>query len=167
MGGGLPAGVFAGKAEIMELTSPIGAKLPYERLFHSGTFNGCPVALAAGLATIEVLEKTGTYEHIDGVAEEVKRCLNDAFEDYKIAGQATGLGSMFQCLFTSQKQIRNYRDTAKADDQKRVNFDLELMNSGVYVRPGKPFYTSLAHTKGDVEKTSDAIQEAVKTVEHT
>lgn len=164
VGGGLPAGIFAGKAEIMQVASPVGAKLPYERLFHSGTFNGCPVVLAAGLATIEVLEKTGTYKHIDGVAEEVKKCMNDVFQDYKIAAQAIGVSSMFQCLFTSQKRIRNYRDTAKADAQKRVNFDLELINNGVYVRPGKPFYTSLAHTKTDLEKTFEAVKEATKTV---
>jgi len=164
VGGGLPAGIFAGKAKIMQVASLVGAKLPYERLFHSGTFNGCPVVLAAGLATIEVLEKTGTYEHIDDVAEEVKKCMNDIFEDYKIAAQAIGIGSMFQCLFTLQKQIRNYRDTAEADAQKRVNFDLELINNGVYVRPSKPFYTSLAHTKADLEKTFEAIMKAAETV---
>ncbi|NIR86190.1 aminotransferase class III-fold pyridoxal phosphate-dependent enzyme [Candidatus Bathyarchaeota archaeon] len=164
VGGGLPAGVFAGKAEIMAVMSPVGSKHPYDHLFHSGTFSGCPTVLAAGLATIEVLEKPGVYNHINWVAEEVKKCMNNVFEDYNIAAQATGVGSMFQCLFTSQKQIRNYRDTAKADAQKRVNFDLELINRGVYVRPGKPFYTSLAHTKADLNKTFDAIKEAIKTV---
>jgi len=164
VGGGLPAGVFAGKAEIMAVMSPVGSKYPYDHLFHTGTFSGCPAVLAAGLATIEVLEKPGVYNHINWVAEEVKKCMNNVFEDYEIAAQATGVGSMFQCLFTPQKQIRNYRDTAKADAKKRVNFDLELINRGVYVKPGKPFYTCLAHTKADLEKTFEAIKEATKTV---
>jgi len=164
VGGGLPAGVFAGKAEIMKVMSPVGSKHPYDHLFHSGTFSGCPIVLAAGLATIGVLERPGVYDHINWVAEEVKKCMNNVFEDYKIAAQATGLGSMFQCLFTSQKQIRNYRDTAKADTQKRASFDLELITNGVYVRPHKPFYTSLAHTKDDLDKTFEAIKEAAKSV---
>ncbi|MDH5437599.1 MAG: glutamate-1-semialdehyde 2,1-aminomutase [Candidatus Bathyarchaeota archaeon] len=164
IGGGLPAGAFAGKPEIMKVTSPLGSKHPYDHLFHSGTFSGCPIVLAAGLATIEELEKPRTYNHINWIAEEVKKCMNDVFDDYNIAAQAIGLGSMFQCLFTSQKRIRNYRDTAKADAQRRVNFDLELINNGVYVRPHKPFHTSLVHTKADLDKTFEAIKEATKTV---
>jgi len=164
VGGGLPAGVFAGKPELMALTSPLESKYPYDHLFHSGTFNGCPTVLAAGLATIKVLERQGVYDHIDWIAKEVKECMNDVFEDFKIAAQAIGVGSMFQCLFTSQKTIRNYRDAAKADAQKRVNFDLELINNGVYVRPHKPFYTSLVHTKDDLNKTFEAIKEATKTI---
>jgi glutamate-1-semialdehyde 2,1-aminomutase len=164
IGGGLPIGVFAGKKEIMELTSPIGAKLPYEKVFHSGTFNGCPVVLAAGLATIEVLEKAGTYNHINGIAEKVKNCMKEVFEDKKINAQVMGLTSMFQCLFTAQEEIRNYRDVAKADTNKRLNFDLELINNGIYNRPGRTYYTSLAHTKTDLEKTFEAIKKAADAI---
>jgi len=164
IGGGLPVGVFAGKQEIMELTSPLGKKLPYDHVFHSGTFNGCPVVLAAGLATIEVLEKPGTYDHVNWIAEEVKNCMNEVFEDNNVDGQAIGLTSMFQCVFTSQKEIRNYRDVARADAKKRVNFDLELINNGVYVRPGRTYYTSLAHTKEDLEKTFEAIKKAADVI---
>jgi glutamate-1-semialdehyde 2,1-aminomutase len=164
VGGGLPAGVFAGKPEIMAVMSPVGSKHPYDHLFHSGTFSGNPAVLAAGLATIEVLEKPGVYNHINWIAEEVKKCMNDVFKDHKIAAQAIGLGSMFQCFFTPLKQIRNYRDTAKTDAQKRVNFDLELINNGVYVRPHKPFYTSVAHSKADLDETFEAVKKATKAV---
>lgn len=163
VGGGLPIGIFAGKSEMMELTSPIGAKLPFDRVFHSGTFNGCPTVLAAGLATIEVLKNPGTYDHINWVADEVKRCMRDAFEDNKINGQVIGLASMFQCLFTS-KRVKDYRDIARADSKKRMNFDLELVNNGVYVRPGRTYYTSLAHTKSDLKKTVEAVEKAAKSV---
>jgi glutamate-1-semialdehyde 2,1-aminomutase len=163
VGGGLPIGIFAGKSEMMELTSPVGAKLPFDCVFHSGTFNGCPTVLAAGLATIEVLKKPGTYDHINWVADEVKRCIRDAFEDNKIDGQVIGLASMFQCLFTS-KRVKNYRDVARADSKKRVSFDLELINNGVYVRPGRTYYTSSAHTKSDVQRTFKAVEIAAKTL---
>lgn len=161
VGGGLPIGIFAGKSEMMELTSPVGSKLPFDHVFHSGTFNGCPTVLAAGLATIEVLKKPGTYEHINWVADEVKKCMKDVFEDNRIDGQVIGLASMFQCLFTS-KRVKDYRDIAMADYKKRVSFDLELINNGVYVRPGRTYYTSLAHTKSDLQKTFGAVEKAAK-----
>jgi len=163
VGGGLPIGIFAGKSEVMELTSPVGAKTPFDRVFHSGTFNGCPTVLAAGLATIEVLKKTGTYDHTNWVADEVKRCMKNVFEDNSIEAQVIGLASMFQCLFT-RKHVKDYRDIAKADAKKRVSFDLELINNGVYVRPGRTYYTSLAHTKSDLQKTFEAVKVAAKTV---
>jgi glutamate-1-semialdehyde 2,1-aminomutase len=163
VGGGLPIGVFAGKTEIMEQVSPIGGKLPSDHVFHSGTFNGCPTVLAAGLATIEVLKKPDAYKHINWVADEVKKCMKDAFEDNRIEAQVIGLTSMFQCLFTS-KPIKDYRDIAGADSKKRVNFDLELINNGVYVRPGRTYYTSLAHTKSDLQKTFEAVEKAARAV---
>jgi len=163
VGGGLPIGVFAGKSEMMELTSPVGAKLPFDRVFHSGTFNGCPTVLAAGLATLEVLKKPESYKHINWVADKVKQCMQDAFEDNHIDAQVIGLASMFQCLFTS-KRVKDYRDIASADSKRRMNFDLELINNGVYVRPGRTYYTSLAHTKSDLEKTFEAVKKAAKII---
>ncbi len=163
IGGGLPIGAFAGKSEIMEHASPVGAKSPSDRVFHSGTFNGCPTVLAAGLATIEVLKKAGAYRHTDWVADEVKKCMRDAFEDNEIEAKVIGLASMFQTVFTPEA-IRNYRDIARADSKKRVNFDLELVNNGVYVRPGRSYYTSLAHTESDLKTTFDAVEKSAKTI---
>jgi len=163
VGGGLPIGIFAGKSELMELLSPLGAKIPSDYVFHSGTFNGCPTVLAAGLATIEILKKPGSYDHINWVADEVKGCMKDAFEDNRIDGQVIGLASMFQCLFTSER-VKDYRGIARADFKKRLSFDLELINNGVYVRPGRTYYTSLAHAKSDLRKTSEAVEAAAKAV---
>ncbi len=161
VGGGLPIGVFAGRSEIMENMSPVNSKSPSDRVFHSGTFNGCPTILAAGLATLEILKKTGTYLHVNWVADEVKKYMRDAFEDKRIDAEVIGLASMFQCLFTSGN-VKNYRDIARADSKKRMNFDLELVNNGVYVRPGRTYYTSLAHSRPDLRKTFEAIEVAAK-----
>src|SRR3990170_2238813 len=161
VGGGLPIGVFAGKSDIMEHMSPVGAKSPFDRVFHSGTFNGCPTVLAAGLATIEILKKPGTYRHINKIADEVKKCMRDAFEDNRIDAQVIGLASMFQSIFTSRR-IKDYRGIAQADSKKRMNFDLELINNGVYVRPGRTYYTSLAHTNPDLKTTFEAVNAAAK-----
>ena len=163
IGGGLPIGAFAGKSEIMEHVSPVGAKSPFDRVFHSGTFNGCPTVLAAGLATIEILKKPGTYKHINWVADEVKKCMRDAFEDNEIEAKVIGRASMFQSLFTSE-EVKDYRAIARADSKRRVSFDLELINNGVYVRPSRTYYTSLAHTKSDLKTTFDAVEKAAKTI---
>jgi glutamate-1-semialdehyde 2,1-aminomutase len=164
VGGGLPVGAFAGKAEMMELTSPVGAKTLNDRVFHSGTFNGCPTVLAAGLATIRVLKTPSAYACINHVAEQVKKCMRDNFESKKIDAQVIGVASMFQCLFTPNKGVKNYRDIAKADAKKRARFDLELINNGVYLRPGRTYYTSIAHTKADLNKTFRAIEKAADAV---
>jgi len=163
IGGGLPVGVFAGESEIMEHVSPVGAKSPFDRVFHSGTFNGCPTVLAAGLATLEVLKKPRTYEHINWIADEVKKSMRDMFEDNGIEAQVIGLASMFQCLFTSEV-VKDYRSIARADYKKRVHFDLELINNGVYVRPGRTYYTSLAHTRSDLQATFDAVEKAARAI---
>jgi glutamate-1-semialdehyde aminotransferase len=89
--------------------------------------------------------------------------MRDAFEDNNIDGQVIGLASMFQCLFTSEK-VKDYRDIAAADSKKRVNFDLELINNGVYVRPGRTYYTSLVHNKSDLERTFEAVGTAAKAI---
>jgi glutamate-1-semialdehyde 2,1-aminomutase len=160
VGGGLPIGIFAGKSEMMELVSPI-AKLPSDHVFHSGTFNGCPTVLAAGLATIDVLKKPGSYDHINRIADKIKGRMKDAFEDNKIEAQVMGLASMFQCLFTSES-IKDYRGVAGADSKKRMVFDLELINDGVYVRPGRTYYTCLVHSESDLQKTYEAVEKAAR-----
>jgi len=163
VGGGLPIGVFAGKSEIMEWVSPVGAETPYERVFHSGTFNGCPTVLAAGFATIEMLEKPATYRHINWAAQEVKKCMKDVFEDRKIEAQVIGLSSMWQCVFSS-REVKNYRDVARSDAKKRKDFDLELINNGIFVTPARTYYTSLAHNREDLKQTFEAVEKAAKAI---
>jgi glutamate-1-semialdehyde 2,1-aminomutase len=164
VGGGLPIGIFAGKSEMMELVSPVGGKAPFDHVFHSGTFNGCPTVLTAGMATIDVLKKPAAYKHINWIAEQVKKCMRDSFESKKIDAQVIGLSSMFQCLFTPNKNVKNYRDIARADAKKRVKFDMALVNNGVYVRPGRTYYTSLAHTKDDLHSTFEAVEKATNEI---
>jgi glutamate-1-semialdehyde 2,1-aminomutase len=160
VGGGLPAGAFAGKKEIMELVSPQRyGKEP--RLFHSGTYNGCPTVMAAGLATLGVLETSGSYEHIDGIAEGLKRGMRSIFDREGIEAQIVGPRNIFCVLFTSRKVV-TYRDIVKADIKKRSVFDACLINNGVYIRTTRAFYTSLAHSDNDVEKTLHAVELAAK-----
>jgi glutamate-1-semialdehyde 2,1-aminomutase len=162
VGGGLPAGAFAGKKEIMELVSPQrSTKEP--RVFHSGTYNGCPTVMAAGLATLDVLARTGSYEHIDGIADDLKKGMKSIFERENIDAQIVGPRNVFNVLFTPHKII-NYRDTLKADAEKRAVFDLCLVNNGIYIRTTRAFYTSLAHSSSDVEKTLQTVERAAKKI---
>jgi glutamate-1-semialdehyde 2,1-aminomutase len=160
IGGGLPMGAFAGRQDIMELASPM-EKDPSRSLFHSGTFNGNPLCIAAGTATLNALARPGAYERLNGRTEELKAGLREALETREILGQVVGLGSVFSLLFTD-RPIRNYRDAATADTRKRQLFDLGLLTRGVYVRPGKPFYLSTAHAREDVERTIEAADAALR-----
>jgi glutamate-1-semialdehyde 2,1-aminomutase len=160
IGGGLPAGAFAGEKEMMELVSP-QRSLKEPRLFHSGTYNGCPTVMAAGLATIGVLERSGSYEHIDGIADALKKGLRSILERESIEAQVVGPSNIFSVLFTPHN-VLDYRDIARADSKKRSVFDACLINNGVYIRTTRAFYTSLVHSDTDVEKTLQAAELAAK-----
>lgn len=162
-GGGLPFGAFVGKREVMELASPLSATHDSGKLFHSGTYNGCPIVLAAGLATVEALERGEGCQRMIQTAERLKEGMAELFDSYNVDAQVVGVGSMFQPVFT-RSIIKNYRDVAKANTKRRITFDLELVCRGVYVRPGRTFYTSLAHNNDDVDKSLKAVEEAARRI---
>lgn len=159
IGGGLPLGAFAGREDLMELVSPVGREAS-RNLFHSGTYNGNPFSLAAGMATLDILERSGAYEKLNGTTEELKKGIQEAVESRDLPVQVLGLGSVFVTVFTDLP-IRNYRDATRADARRRYLFDVGLLNRGIYVRPGKPFYLSTEHSSEDVERTIEAVDGAL------
>lgn len=163
IGGGLPVGICAGREDILKLMSPIRTEESQRHLFHSGTYNANATVLAAGLATIEVLEKPGTYSYINELAEALRKGFRDIIEDLEVEAQVLGICSIFHILFTSRK-IRNYRDVFTADTKKRHTLDLSLCNQGVFFPPNHCCFTSLAHTEEDVRKTLDSAEESLKKI---
>jgi glutamate-1-semialdehyde 2,1-aminomutase len=164
LGGGLPMGAFAGRRDIMEIASPIGRE-PSRNLFHIGTYNGNPLATAAGLATLDVLAEAGVYEALNRQTEELKAGLQEVLRTREEDVQVLGLGSVFSVLFTS-RPVRNYRDVAAADSRRRQLFDLGLLNRGIYVCPGKPFYLSTAHAAEEIARTIEAADAAAHDILH-
>lgn len=153
IGGGFPIGAVAGRADLLDLTSPLA---PGGSVFHSGTFNGSVPVLAAGLATLEILSDHSRTAPFYAATEEFKSGIRDLLALHHIPGHVAGLGANFGVIM-SETPIRNYRDLAAEDRALREAFDFACLTEGIYIHPHKPFYTSLAHSDHDYEVTLERL----------
>jgi len=160
IGGGFPCGAFMGKREIMDVVNPV-TRAKEERVFHGGTFNGHPTVLAAGMATLDVLEDPNTYPYLNGISDKLRKGFNDLFDRQGYDAKAIGPGSTFNIVFTKGK-ISDYRDAAHCDAKTRQKLDFGLMARGLHFHPDKPFYTCTEHSGKDVDNTLRAAEEVLK-----
>ena len=160
IGGGLPCGAFLGHEEIMETVNPI-SRAGEERVFHSGTFNGNPTVLAAGMATLDVLERPETYPYLTKITDRLQGGLNDLFDRMGVEAQALGPGSTFNVVF-SKAHVRSYREAIHTNGRLRKAFDYGLLARGIHVHPDKPMYTCTAHTPEDIDRTLEAAEEVLR-----
>ena len=160
IGGGFPCGAFLGRRDLMDAVNPV-TRPANERVFHGGTFNGHPTVLAAGLATLDVLEEPGTYPTLNRVSDQLRDGLNGLFADLRVEAQAVGPGSTFNVVF-AKGPLRNYRDAAKADKKLRQLFDFGMLARGIHFHPDKPWYTCTAHTADDVDRTLNTAEDVLK-----
>ncbi len=158
IGGGLPCGAFLGRSDILELADPTK-----DEFFHSSTFAGYPPAMAAGMATLDELEKPGTFEGLLETSRTVASGIERRLSDEPAPVQVLRVGSVFSILFTDRK-VRTTRDTLAADGGKRAALDAAVLDRGIFVKPGKPLYLSTAHDEGAVRQTLDAFGEAISDV---
>jgi len=160
-----PADAKAGETPPAPGTDP--GKQPASKrrqvLFHSGTYNGHPTVLAAGLATIRVLESPGTMERLMENTHFLRKQLENIYHKYGIPLQTVGMGSIFSLVIT-ERPIKNYRDLAAANTALRKKLDYELLRLGVYTKPLNRYSMSVVHTKEDLHKTVEAHEEAVRRV---
>lgn len=161
IGGGLPIGAVVGDSEIMRLLDPRGDKMT--RVFHSGTFNGNPLSLSVGKATVEELGKKGRFAALIGRTESQKRGLSANLAAYQVPHTIPGEGGMFNVYMTG-KPVRNYRDAKRSDLRFRRFLDIELISRGVYLKPENRFCLSLAHSEDDVGITTERFEESLGAV---
>ncbi|HEY9737062.1 MAG TPA: glutamate-1-semialdehyde 2,1-aminomutase [Trichocoleus sp.] len=156
IGGGLPVGAYGGRRDIMEMVAPAGP------VYQAGTLSGNPLAMTAGIKTLELLQRPGTYEQL----ERITRKLIDGMLQ---AGRETGhevyggnVSAMFGFFFQSGP-VHNYDDAKKSDLTKFSRFHRAMLERGVYLAPSQfeAGFTSLAHTDEDVERTIAATREVL------
>ena len=154
VGGGFPIGVFGGTREIMECVAPLGG------VFNAGTFSGHPVSLAAGLATLSVLNEEG-YRRINGLGDLLRRMLVDLLEELDVNISVQGIGTMFQIFFT-EKPVRNYRDALTCNTELHRRFSAYMREEGIFLAPSQyeTNFISLAHSNEDLEYTIRACANA-------
>lgn len=157
--GGYPLSVIAGREEIM---SHFGGDQdhPYGRVLQEGTLNGNAVAAVAGLATLKVLKREGTYVNLFRIGGMIKEGFERILMDAEIPAQVIGEPPMFDILFTNQV-IRDYRDSLRCGAGKNARLVELLRERGIYKNDAK-FYVSTAHDERDVEEVLVAFESVVE-----
>jgi glutamate-1-semialdehyde 2,1-aminomutase len=158
IGGGLPVGAYGGRREIMEMVAPAGP------MYQAGTLSGNPLAMVAGLKTLEILDRPGAYEHLAARSAQLVAGLKDAAASAGIPLQADHVGGMFGFFF-SEVPIKSFADAKAHGDAARFGrFHRGMLERGVYLAPSayEAGFTSLAHTEADVERTVAAAREVMK-----
>ena len=157
IGGGFPLATIAGRAEFMAHFDK--AKVGSEGFtFQVGTLSGNPVAAVAGLKTLEILRRSGSYERMRETGRTIMAALHDRLTRVGIAHQIVGDPVLFDVVFTD-RPVRDYRDVLSADAGSLKTFNAVLRERGILKSEGK-FYISLAHDADDVAHTVQAITAA-------
>jgi glutamate-1-semialdehyde 2,1-aminomutase len=159
IGGGLPVGAYGGKEKIMERVAPLGG------VYQAGTLSGNPLAMTAGIETLELLKPKKIYQDLERKTSYLTENISISAEEKGIPLSINYTKGMFT-LFFAEGPVRDYR-TAKMSDMNRfAKFFIEMMEQGIYLPPSQfeACFISLAHTQKDLDKTIQACDNAFKTV---
>ena len=160
VGGGYPLSVFGGRRDIMDRLMPTGD------CQHSGTYNGHPLAVAAGLAAVTAYRQPGFYDHINAVAGRLYTGLNNIFTRNSIIARVQGLGARFGIYFGIQEKVTNYRDAVRHHREQMLRFVAAAIRHGVYFHDyaGAPCHHGFcaAMTLQDVDEALNRLQDAVR-----
>ncbi|MBS0517828.1 MAG: aminotransferase class III-fold pyridoxal phosphate-dependent enzyme [Proteobacteria bacterium] len=158
VGGGFALAAIAGRADIMAHFDKM-AVAEEDFLFQVGTLSGNPVAAVAGLATLQVLKRPGTYEKVFATGRTLSATLDELLKKAGIKAQIVGEPPLFDVLFTDQP-VKDYRDTLKGDKVLAGRFNQLLRAKGILKGESK-YYVSLAHTQADIDHTIGAWAESI------
>lgn len=148
IGGGLPVGAYGGRRDIMSMVAPAGP------VYQAGTLSGNPLAMTAGIKTLELLQKPGTYDYLERITKKLADGLLQIAKETGHAACGGQISAMFGLFFTSGP-VNNYEDAKKSDTAKFGRFHRGMLERGVYLAPSQfeAGFTSFAHTEEDIEQT--------------
>jgi len=153
-------GALAGKKELMEMIAPSGG------VYQAGTFNGNPISVTAGLATMELLDDQ-FYSDLNNKGNQIRSGIQDILDDKSLNYQVAGLVSMFQIYFT-EREVRDYADAKTADIDKFSRYFHQLLKEGVFIPPSQfeCCFLSTAHSSEDINTTLEAIEKSIARAEN-
>ncbi|MGW0554851.1 glutamate-1-semialdehyde 2,1-aminomutase [Streptomyces sp. NPDC002926] len=156
MGGGFPAAAFGGRKDVMEYLAPAGP------VYQAGTLSGNPVATAAGLAQLRLLDDAA-YEKIDAVSAAIRTLLTDALAKEGVAHRLQTASNMFSVFFTD-RDVRNYEDAKKQQSFRFNAFFHAMLSQGVYLPPSafESWFVSTAHDERAIERIAAALPSAAR-----
>jgi len=157
IGGGLPVGAYGGKREIMEQIAPQGP------VYQAGTLSGNPLAMAAGIATLNELKAPGFYEALDTTTATLVEGLTKAAADAGIPVQIDREGSMLGMYFTDQP-VKDFEDAKTSDLERFTAYYKGMLERGIYLAPSQfeAAFVSAAHSAADIETTVNAAAEVMR-----
>lgn len=160
VGGGMPAAAFGGRADIMASIAPEGP------VYQAGTLSGNPVAMAAGLATLELIDKPGFYEALGERTEQLANGLAAVAEDASVALAVECAGGMFGFVFTDAGPVRGFDQIAAADTDRFKTFFHGMLEAGVYLAPSafEAGFVSAAHGDDEISQTLEAARSVFATL---
>jgi glutamate-1-semialdehyde 2,1-aminomutase len=158
IGGGLPVGAFGGRLDIMEHLAPLGP------VYQAGTLSGNPIAMAAGLATLELVSEPGFFVRLSETTRQLLDGLNGAAEAAGIPFTTTQVGGMFGLFFTGEKAIHRFAQVMQCDVERFKQFFHGMLAGGVYLAPSafEAGFVSSAHGPDEIAATVAAAQQALK-----
>ncbi|WP_019505292.1 glutamate-1-semialdehyde 2,1-aminomutase [Pleurocapsa sp. PCC 7319] len=159
IGGGLPVGAYGGRADIMSMVAPAGP------MYQAGTLSGNPLAMTAGIKTLELLRKPGAYEQLDRITKKLSTGLLKVAQEAGHEVTGGSISAMFGMFFTGT-EVHNYDDAKTSDMKKFARFHRGMLESGIYLAPSQfeAGFTSLAHTDEDIDKTLAAAKEVLSAI---
>jgi len=152
LGGGLPVGAFGGRRDVMEQIAPLGP------VYQAGTLSGNPVAMAAGLATLELVATPGLHERLAAATERLTTGIANAARAAGVPLTTNQVCGMFGLFFTSEAPVRYYRQVMGCDVERFRRFFHGMLERGVYFAPSafEAGFISAAHSDADIDATVDA-----------
>ncbi|MGV8838276.1 aminotransferase class III-fold pyridoxal phosphate-dependent enzyme, partial [Cellvibrio sp.] len=160
IGGGMPVGAFGGRRDIMQMIAPSGP------VYQAGTLSGNPVAMAAGLKTLELLEQDSFYDNLCARTTQLVECLQKLADEAGIPFTTNHIGSMFGFFFTSEKKVTNFKQVMACDIPRFNKFFHGMLERGVYLAPAsyEAGFMSGAHTEDDINNTLKIAAEVFATL---
>ena len=160
VGGGMPVGAFGGKRQIMEQISPLGP------VYQAGTLSGNPIAMAAGLTTLKVVQRTGFYEELSIVTNQLVEGLLEVAKLTDTPMTTNHVCGMFGFFFSEESKITNFQQVMACDNEKFNRFFHGMLRRGINFAPAsyEASFTSIAHSQADVEFTLEKATETLREI---
>jgi len=159
IGGGLPVGAYGGRKEIMDMVAPLGP------VYQAGTLSGNPLAMQAGISTLQLIQKPEAYTKLHEITTQLKTGLEQLSIQFNIPMQVHQFGSMISVFFT-ESRVYNYETAKTTNTELFGKLFWKLLEHGVYLPPSnfESWFLSTAHTSEDIEKTIGAFEQAFKEI---
>ena len=159
IGGGLPVGAYGGRKEIMEMVAPAGP------MYQAGTLSGNPLAMTAGIKTLELLKRPGTYEQLEATTKRLAEGIQEAAKAAGLPICGNSISAMFG-FFLCDGPVRNFEEAKGNDSERFAKLHRAMLERGVYLAPSsfEAGFTSLAHTDADIDATLEAFRESFQLI---